>query len=370
MFAALARLLHRKTYSLNYIPEVDGIRFLAIFMVFLHHAFSVFGTIFGSGPVQRSFTDVLMGNGFKGIHIFFVLSGFILALPFIKWRESEGQKVSTKSYFLRRLIRLEPPYILSLLICVFMQWDPTHGPEIWRHFFAAVFYSHNLIYGRFGNPNGVGWTLEIEAQFYILAPLIFQVFRLQKGARRLLLVTVAALFCMAQYFYAPATPSLYLYIPYFLLGAAIADIYADGGLPQLNGGWVLAAAALLYGLTWYLPILQSKEANLPFPFIVAALLFCIFNNNSLRRLFSLQAITIIGGMCYSIYLLHYPVLFFVGNITKVLYRGQGFWKNFAVQLPLYAIGVLVICSIYFLLVEKPFMLARRRKKVLPLLKEN
>ena len=333
MFAALSRLLHRKTFSLHYIPEVDGIRFLAISMVFLHHSFTVFSTLWGAEPVQRNATDILMYNGYKGVHIFFVLSGFILALPFIKWRNGSGKKVLVSNFYLRRLVRLEPPYIISLLICLCMQWDAAHGAELLKHLLASVFYSHNIIYGRWGNLNGVAWTLEIEAQFYLLAPLIFQLFRLRKILRRALLAGLAVAFSAAQYLYAPATLSLYLFIPYFLLGALIADWYADGNIAALNWNWTPVIAIILYVLIWVLPINQSRLALLPFPFIVGAFLLCVFNNETLRKLFSIKALTIIGGMCYSIYLLHNPLLYVIGNITKRLYHGHSYWKNFALQLP-------------------------------------
>lgn len=361
MLSGLARLLHRKTFSLHYIPEVDGIRFMAIMMVLLHHSFNVFSTLRGSEPAPHRITDVFIGNGFKGIHIFFVLSGFILALPFIKWRNGHGAKVVLKSYYLRRLTRLEPPYILSLLICLWLNWDAAHGAAQLKHLMASVFYLHNIIYGRWGNLNSVAWTLEIEAQFYLLSPLIFQVFKLSRLMRRPLLAAAAALFSIAQYFYAPEILSLYLYIPYFLLGALIADWYADGYIAVLNRVWVVAAAIVLYVLIWWLPINFNRLALLPFPFVAAALLLCIFNNDMLRRLFSLKALTIIGGMCYSIYLLHVPLLYIIGNITKSLYHGHSYWKNFLMQLPFYAIGVLVVCSLYFVIIEKPFMQYRRRK---------
>ena len=361
MFRALTRLLHRKTFSLRYIPEVDGIRFVAISMVFLHHAFTVFSSTWGAEPIQRGATDVLMYNGFKGIHVFFALSGFILALPFIQWRNGTAPPMVLKSYYLRRLIRLEPPYIISLLILLWLQQDAADNITLLRHLLASVFYMHNIIYGRLGNLSGVAWTLEIEAQFYLIAPLLFQVFRLGRRQRRYLLTAIAATFAVAQYIYTPLTPSLYLFLPYFLLGALIADFYADGAIPTLNQPWIFPAATALYVGVWCLPITVNRLAMLLFPFVVAALLLCIFNNKGLRKVFSWKPLTIIGGMCYSIYLLHSPVLYTIGNITKRIYYGHSYWKNFLLQLPFYALSVLIVCSVYFIVVEKPFMKYRRKK---------
>lgn len=364
MLASLVQLLRRDTFSLKYIAEVDGVRFLAIFMVVWHHSLNVFTTIWGSGPTQRAFTDVLQISGFKGIHLFFTLSGFILALPFIKWRNG-GAAVETKSYFIRRLFRLEPPYLIALILCFALEfyYDAVAASGRWDHFTAAFFYLHNILFERRGNVNGVAWTLEIETQFYLLAPLLFQVFRLRKPWRRWLLAGTTLGFAIAHFIYLPTTLTVYNYISYFLLGALVADFYADSRQLLVNNLTGILLAVALYVLIWYLPILESPSANSAFPFVVASFMFCVFNNDSLRKLLSLNLLTIIGGMCYSIYLLHYPLLFIIGNISKRLYFGTKFWENFAVQIPIYGLGVLLVCGLFYLCVEKPFMhLSAKRKR--------
>ena len=61
-------------------------------------------------------SEGLMWYGRHGVELFFVISGFVLAAPFAKSAIGGGKQVSVKKYFVRRLTRLEIPYLLSLLI--------------------------------------------------------------------------------------------------------------------------------------------------------------------------------------------------------------------------------------------------------------
>ena len=54
--------------------------------------------------------------GYFGVQLFFVISGFILALPYLRSADFNAPAPNTRSYYLRRLVRLDPPYIVSLLV--------------------------------------------------------------------------------------------------------------------------------------------------------------------------------------------------------------------------------------------------------------
>ena len=121
----------RITRSGNFIPEVDGLRFIAILsVVFLHCYYellnrSAIGSLGPDGsqnvalpvdPANQHGLLRLLGHGGYGVELFFAISGFILAWPFARQHLQAGRKVKLGSYFLRRVTRLEPPYILMLLI--------------------------------------------------------------------------------------------------------------------------------------------------------------------------------------------------------------------------------------------------------------
>jgi peptidoglycan/LPS O-acetylase OafA/YrhL len=110
--------LRRITTHGTWIPEIDGLRFAAISAVLLDH---IVGQTFSRSwypfPEHvRLVVDRFTGSGSRGVQLFYAISGFILAQPFLRQRLLGGQPVSIRGFYKRRLTRLEPPYILSLLI--------------------------------------------------------------------------------------------------------------------------------------------------------------------------------------------------------------------------------------------------------------
>ena len=120
----LKQFLSRPTNSVNFIPEIDGLRFFAIFTVLIFHLNTAFSKELGVN-LQESFNllgnENFLGIGWwirrfdVGVKVFFAISGFILAVPFLKQYLNLGEKINIKDYFIRRLTRLEPPFVLSLL---------------------------------------------------------------------------------------------------------------------------------------------------------------------------------------------------------------------------------------------------------------
>src|ERR1041385_2546371 len=112
--------LYRKTTSDLFIPEVDGFRFFAIATVVLYHLNTHFVRTIGSqvepSYYENSLTFLIMGEGGIGVNVFFAISGFILALPFARQHLLDAKPVNLRSYFVRRITRLEPPYIISLAL--------------------------------------------------------------------------------------------------------------------------------------------------------------------------------------------------------------------------------------------------------------
>ncbi len=85
---------------------------------------------------------------------------------------------SYSAYLLRRVTRLEPPFILSLLlrfalIVVVFREDCR---QLLPHFLASLLYLHNVIFGSLSRISPPTWSLEVEVQFYLLAPLLARVF--------------------------------------------------------------------------------------------------------------------------------------------------------------------------------------------------
>jgi peptidoglycan/LPS O-acetylase OafA/YrhL len=160
----LARRLSRRTTSGRYIAEIDGLRFVAIAMVVLFHAQlrlnEAFGAQVGPPPATHNLGDVAIAQGRFGVHLFFVISGFILGLPFAAERLAGARKVRLKAFYLRRLTRLEPPYIIALTL-FFVLGATTNLWSIWTNyrttliprFGSGLVYSHGLLFGGGAQPH-------------------------------------------------------------------------------------------------------------------------------------------------------------------------------------------------------------------------
>lgn len=320
----IRRHLTRRTSSGQYIPEIDSLRFFAIAAVVLFHI-ALFVAEFDrpalGARTGQGLSYLLAARGRLGVQFFFCISGFVLGLPFAAHYLTGARRVSLRGYFLRRVTRLEPPYVVSLLVFALLlvvrgkYTVADAGP----HLAASLLYLHNAAYGVLSTINGVAWSLEIEVQFYCLAPLLGRVFAIASPYwRRGLLLTAVVLLAA----FSPAGQegrlgySLAAYLQYFLVGFLFADLYLTR--------WRRGARAP----RWW----RGPQVVLRNPWIAT-----------------------IGGMCYSIYLIHAQIISFVGHLTLPLGQRLGPQLHLLVQVIVLLPFILVISALFFVLVERPCM---------------
>ncbi|NTW21958.1 FkbM family methyltransferase [Candidatus Falkowbacteria bacterium] len=364
----LDKRIRRKTNSGFFMPEIDGLRFLAILMVVCIH---VYGFVLVKYPypgelgypIFRGFFE----NGFKGVELFFVISGFILALPFAKHLLKGGAKVDIRKFYLRRLTRLEPPYMIALFATFFLliikhKYD---FAGLFPGLLASVFYLHNF-FDTLPWVNGVTWSLEIEMQFYLLAPFIAAVFGLSPKRRRALLAGLIFLLPAIQAFFPTDHRSLYNFLQYFLVGYLLVDFYLSGltktWSKSLNG---LAGVCLLI-LIIYLPISDKfigVRAGEPlyYQFIYLAAIFLFYllvlSEGLWKKIFSNSLVAAIGGMCYTIYLWHELVISAVGNKSIHIFTGGGGALPVVVMVQLLIIlpATVLVSLFFYVTIERPCM---------------
>ena len=110
---------------------------------------------FSQPDIKSSWLCRLLLTGNVGVPLFFAISGFILALPFIEQFHGETRKpVSLTRYLLRRVTRLEPPYLINLAVSVVILLVKGQALlTILPHLAASVVYMHNQIYAAHGHDH-------------------------------------------------------------------------------------------------------------------------------------------------------------------------------------------------------------------------
>jgi peptidoglycan/LPS O-acetylase OafA/YrhL len=371
----MAGKLSRVTSSGEFMPEIDGLRFLAIGSVIFHHLMSIYLPQTGrsEGQVHTPHDWSLAGNdslfvaiayaGHFGVNLFFAISGFILALPFAKRSFDNRPAPNLQNYFLRRVTRIEPPYLICLVIyfLVLWLWKGESLGYLFPHLLASMSYAHNLIYGEHSKINVVTWSLEIEIQFYILVPLLVAVFKLKNAALRrgLLLALIAWGGWLSQHVIYPSGEtrlmlSLLNFFAYFLVGFLLADLYLHDWLARKHWSFDVLTVAVAWALLQVLTVAGHFYYTLPL--LVLALFLGCFLGRWSNAFLRLRWTVILGGMCYTFYLYHIPLLSEVVAHTKQwASTARPLWLDFASQAIFALLTVLVLCSVWFALTEKPFM---------------
>ena len=263
------------------------------------------------------------------------------------------------------MTRLEPPYIVAMtgLFVAFVVIRGADPIQLLPHHLASLGYLHGLLYRGFNPINGVAWSLEVEIQFYLIAPILALTYRARRSWHRLgIFATLglgAALLQLGPLDGAAWRPDLTVvgHLQQFIAGMVLADIVARSAVrssPARPRGWIadVVGACSLVALVasgspasrrWSCP---SRSRGVSWP-------PCSVPWS--RALLSITCIYIIGGMCYSIYLLHYAVISLVGPATMHLRVGTGYLATLAVQFVVLGFVILAMSAAFFVLVERPCM---------------
>ena len=348
--------------TLTYQPEVNaitGLRGFAAMWVFIFH-------FWGSQVIKAVNIEILGWQfditwcftfGWLGVPIFFVLSGYLLAQPFIKQagikrsesKEESSQsipRISLRAYFVRRVLRVFPAYygqffILVLLACFFQYGRYPEDAASWIAHLTMTFFSPPYF---ISGINGVWWTLPIEFGFYLLLPLFAVMLKPGRGLA-LLFLCLSIMLCYRYFIYfmylATDVP---LYTRVSLLpgvmdsfGIGMYAAYLSNNLPaKLIGSNSIASELLherqnlvasaatvlmLLGFGGCMLIMQKYWMfywsggwmSYSYTPLFSAVIGCGLVGASLRSswlewLFGNRLMRFLGNISYSMYLWHVPVI--------------------------------------------------------------
>ena len=180
-----------KEIKVNRIKYLDGLRGISVLAVLFGHASGSFAADF---PVLNFLIKYLLPSASIGVHVFFVISGFIITHLLIKEVKETG-KINTLEFYKRRIRRIFPAFY-TYILCIIILCLTLELPMSIKHISTAATFTWN--YGVFlpgtnsgarGDLLGHFWTLCLEEQFYLIWPGILFFFGL-KFTRNFALTTI------------------------------------------------------------------------------------------------------------------------------------------------------------------------------------
>jgi len=314
--SSAAVLDQRAKSRIVHIPTLDGLRAISFALVFVSHA--------GLGQ--------WVPGGF-GVTVFFFLSGYLIATLLRQEIEASGT-VDFRSFYLRRVLRILPPFYLTLVVAVCLTavgiLPGTLGllPTLAQFLHFANYWK--VWRGMEGWPAGTSiyWSLAVEEHFYLIFPWLYlMLFRVSSKTRaQILLLLCAATLCWRYYLVVHFNaPHLRTYaatdtrVDSLLFGCLLASwrnpaLDEPGKAAGLFWKWVflpLGVLMLLFSFVW-----RSEEFRTTLRYTVQGLALIPIFVVGIREpgwgpfpLLNLGWVRFAGTLSYSLYLIHQVVLF-------------------------------------------------------------
>jgi peptidoglycan/LPS O-acetylase OafA/YrhL len=344
----------------TYRPDIDGVRAIAILSVVIYHA-----------------SEHLLPGGFTGVDIFFVISGYLIGGHI--YSEIRAGTFSFLSFYKRRAKRILPAFYLVLalvFIASVVLLSPSEIKVLAMSAISSLLSASNIyFYRRLGdyfvttgsfNPLLMTWSLGVEEQFYALAPLLMVlVARIRRG---LLLPSIMVVTVLS---FALAVHQLSRYPNYafYLLPTRAWELGVGVtlALSELTRGYRLTKTwtqiVSILGLALMLIPMYALAPSTPFPgasalpsVIGAALVIMTPGSWINATILASSPFVFIGRISYSWYLMHYPILIYMGVLPG--------WEMSSLITILAVLISLVAAILSYYLVEQPLRASARPAKPL------
>lgn len=330
-------------YPSSRIAILDPLRGIAALAVMWFH-FTNGGHLLDKGSVINGWLKYSGQYGWAGVDFFFVISGFVLPYALFK---GKYRLRNFGKFLLKRLIRLEPPYLVSLaaiiLLLLIAPLVPGYGGDAFSIEWSRLLLHLGYLNTYFGyeSYNPVYWTLAIELQFYLgialLFPLLVSERRWLRSMFPLVLMAMSLIPCQESI--------IFRYLPLFVFGIVCFQYFIDAiGFRLWLMLMILAAAfsfsalgivATSAGLMAALTIAWSKHES--------------FDPNIFGQKFW-RVLAWAGTISYSLYLIHVPI---GGRIVNIGTRFADNQLAVVITLLLAIALTLLAAWILYRLIEKP-----------------
>lgn len=322
----------------KYLTSVMAVRGIAALAVCLFH--------FTKGFIAEiKGVAMFIPYSWIGVEVFFVISGFVIPYSLLKTR---FRLSSYKNYMVKRILRIEPAYLISIVMIIFLNYLSTLVPIYQGAPFQISLSNLALHLGYLVDffdeewLNPVYWTLAIEFQFYIV--IGFLILLWNNSTKWIHIISIVLFLAIS--FIPQDAIKFFSHTDVFTIGIVCAFYKRN-----------------LMSLKWYLPItliiayiiLLNHGATITVLSLIVVLAIAFVNTIKQGGF-----IVFFGNISYSLYLLHVPIGGRILNLSKRLELNE-FWKFMVV---LVAVAVSILSAyIFYLVVEKPSHRLSRRYKL-------
>jgi len=345
---------HHATAPVNRrLPALDGVRGVAILLVILHNQ---------AGRYPSLHLQSLFANGWMGVDLFFVLSGFLITGILVDTRESEGY---LKNFYARRCLRIWPLYY-SLLVFMFVLVPllrPSEAHTVFDR--SSPWWAYPLFLQNFlvpsptaaTGPLGITWSLAIEEQFYLVWPWVVR-YCSSAQVRGIALAVISLSPPLRLYLslhHVDIYPNVFCRLDGLMLGALLALVVrSDTFLPSklMKHAWMaLFIAAPLALVT---EALNARWIAFSFTALASAsfVYLSLFSEQRwLRVALTNRFMVYTGTISYGLYLLHKIPFDMAQSLHVALYP--------FLALPLLLAAGYALAALSWNLLEKPFLRLKR-----------
>jgi peptidoglycan/LPS O-acetylase OafA/YrhL len=376
------------------IAPMDGLRGVAVAWIVLFHftvlrdaALDPWAAAIASVP---AFARAVASGPFA-VDLFFILSGFLLSLPWLIHARRGLPAPDARAFYARRVRRIVPAYYMHVALLFLVVMPLLHGAAYWRsdlyvYAFNAVAHAlfiHNttpLTSGSLG-VNGALWTLAIEAQFYALLPLLGPLFARAPWRSLAAATAIAIAWVAASRHGFDALVAAFLaagahwqwqeqsirgllaiqfpaWLAHFALGAAMAHVWQRWRpAGALTAALFAACAAILAVLgTGRVAPLGEHSGTITVAALGGVVLAAALDRGAIAAALGRGPLAFVGRISYSAYLWHLPLLLVMQRHASLVP---------ALFFPAYLASVIGVGWLSWRFVEQPFMHARGRASAIP-----
>lgn len=358
------------------IPGLDGLRAIAILLVFASHS-------------------DLLSVGWVGVQLFFVLSGFLITGILLDMKDSLPSREYFTKFYGRRFLRIFPLYYFYLAlmaIVAFWLMYADFRPKYMQIYFEQVWYAVLYVYDFFYRAPWFQpslfldhfWSLSVEEQFYIIWPLLLLVVP-QQNLKKLfiLFILLGPISRFALYWLYASGSNLWVFrepfglviyswplshLDAFALGAYISRFTIPRPRQQLvilsvlvltsgyiatyittgNIGVVSALGYTLRSSSGY----QFVWAHSLLDYFFAVLLYCVVREKVFTRFLEMPWLRYLGKISYGMYVYHLPLIWFVERFSEEHVQGEmTHWMRVVISLS----ATILIATLSFYLLETPIL---------------